>query len=71
MWSIPVYCVPDFLTQEQRDQRIEVYHKWLKRIKDEPDVMGHVITGDKSWICHFDPDTKQESMHYKSPQSPV
>ncbi len=30
-----------------------------------------MITGEESWIHHFDPTTKQESMHWKSLQSPV
>ncbi len=33
--------------------------------------MGHVITGDKIWIHYSDPATKQESIYWKSPQSPV
>ncbi len=48
---------------------IEISCKWLKRIEDEPDVMGRVITGDESWIRHFDPETILESVHWKSPQS--
>ncbi len=28
--------------------------------------MARVITGDESRIYHFDPATKQESMHWKS-----
>ncbi len=41
------------------------------RIEDEPDVMGRVNTGGESWIHHFDPATKQESMHWKFQHSPV
>ncbi len=33
--------------------------------------MGCVIMGDKSCIRHSDPATKQESIHWKSPLSPV
>ncbi len=33
--------------------------------------MGRMITGDESWIRHFDSATKQESMRWKSLQSPV
>ncbi len=33
--------------------------------------MGSVITCAESWIHHFDPATKQESMHWKFPESPV
>ncbi len=49
--------VPHFLTQEQRDHCTEICREWLKRIEDDSDVMGHVIT-DESWIHHFDPAKK-------------
>ncbi len=62
---------PLFPTQEQKDRHIEICHEWLKRIEDESYVMRHVITGEESWIHNFDPTIKQESMHWKSTQSPV
>ncbi len=40
--------VPHFLTREQTDHRIEIRREQLKRIADEQDVMGHMITGDES-----------------------
>ncbi len=42
-----------------------------KKIEDEPDVIGCMITDDESWIQHFDPTIKQKTMHWKSLQSPV
>ncbi len=71
MRTVTACWVPHFLTREQRDHCIEIRRKWLKRIEDEPDVMGCVITLDENWIYHFNPATKQESMHWKSSQSLV
>ncbi len=63
------FLFPDSRTE--RPHPIEICYEWLKRIEDDLDVMECAITGDKSWIHHFDPVTKQESIHWKSPQSPV
>ncbi len=67
MKRVAAYWVPHFVTREQRDHCIEICHERLKRIEDELDVMEHMITSDKSWIHLFDPATKQERMHWKSP----
>ncbi len=64
-------CVPHFLTQEQWDHHIETCREWLKRIEDELNVMEHVTAGNERCIHHFDLTIKQESTHWKSPQSPV
>jgi hypothetical protein len=32
--------------------------------------ISRIITGDKSWIYGYDPETKQQSLQWKSPQSP-
>jgi len=33
-------------------------------------VLSRIITGDKTWIHHWDPDIKQESMQWKHVNSP-
>ncbi len=68
IWRVTACWVSHFLTREQRDHCIEICCEWLKTTED---AMGHVITGDESRIQYFDPATKQESMHWKSPQSPI
>jgi hypothetical protein len=37
---------------------------------DDPSFMSRVITGDKSWVYGYDPETKQQSSRWKSPGSP-
>ncbi len=64
MWRVADCWVPHFLTREQRDNHTEICCERLKRIGDEPDVMGHVTVDDESWIHHFNPATKEERMHY-------
>ena len=42
----------------------------IKRIENDPDLLGRVITGDESWIFKYDPETKRQSRQWKSPASP-
>ena len=42
----------------------------LENIENYPDFFLNVITCDETWIFQYDPETKRQSMHWKSPQSP-
>jgi hypothetical protein len=42
----------------------------LQRIEDEPDLLNSVITCDETWIFMYDPETKPQSMQWKSASSP-
>jgi hypothetical protein len=42
----------------------------LQRIEDEPDLLNSVITCDETWIFTYDPETKRQSMQWKSTSSP-
>jgi len=38
--------------------------------ENDPNFFYKVITGDKSWCCGYDPETKQQSSQWKTPASP-
>jgi hypothetical protein len=40
------------------------------RIYKVPTCISRIIKGDKSWIYSYDPETKQQSSQWKSPQLP-
>lgn len=62
--------VPKILTPEQKESRMEICSDILKNIKKDPDLLERVITCDESWFFIYDPETKRQSMHWKSPNSP-
>lgn len=62
--------VPKILTPEQKDSRMEICSDILKNIKKDPDLLHRVITCDESWFFTYDPETKHQSMHWKSLHSP-
>jgi hypothetical protein len=41
-----------------------------EKANEDPTFISRIITGDKSWIYGYDPETKQQSSLWKSPQLP-
>ena len=55
--------VPRILTNDQKKRRLD-FSKYLPSLyEDGPwEFMRRVVTQDETWIHHFDPETKQQSM---------
>jgi hypothetical protein len=62
--------VPKNLTQEQKDNRKNICSDIMKRITEQLEALENVITCDESWILQYDPETKRQSTHWKTPTSP-
>jgi len=51
------------LTSEKKQKRVEICEELLKRYQEEGDqFLLNIVTGDESWIHHFDPEEKRLSM---------
>ena len=37
---------------------------------NERDILHRIITGDETWVHHYEPESKRQSMDWKHPQSP-
>jgi len=47
------------LTPEKKQKRVESCEELLKRYREEGDqFLLNIVTGDESWIHHFDPEEK-------------
>jgi len=47
------------LTPEKKQKRLEICEELLKRYREEGDqFLSNIVTGDESWIHHFDPEEK-------------
>ena len=42
----------------------------LEKIKDLPDILRQIITGDEIRVFQYDPETKRQSMQWKIAESP-
>jgi len=70
MKKVCAKVVPKILTPEQKEHRVNCCADTLENIENDPDFFQNVITCDETWIFQYDPETKRQSMHWKSPQSP-
>ena len=51
--------------------RVDIYQKHLDHYGNERDIfLDRIITGDETWIHHYEPESKQQSVEWKHPQSP-
>jgi hypothetical protein len=62
--------VPKNLTQEHKDNRENICSDIMERITEQPDLLENITTCDELWIFQYDPETKRQSMHWKTSTSP-
>jgi len=64
--------VPRMLTAEMKQHRMQIAEENLEAMNRSWDVFKQrFLTGDETWIHHYDPESKQESMQWKHADSPT
>ncbi|GFV95486.1 uncharacterized protein TNCV_4574881 [Trichonephila clavipes] len=64
--------VPKNLTPEHKIQRLGAALIFLQRYHaDGDEFLNRIVSGDETWISHFTPETKQQSMHWRYSGSPL
>lgn len=64
--------VPKELTEEHRNNRVAICQRLLDRHANEGEAfLTRIVTGDETWVHHFSPESKRQSMEWKHPGSPV
>jgi histone-lysine N-methyltransferase SETMAR len=60
--------VPRILTPQHKMQRMGLALQHLNRYHDEGhNMLARIVTGDESWVHHYQPETKHVSMQWKHP----
>ena len=63
--------VPKELTEVHKQMLVDICQKHLDRYGNKQDIfLNRIITGDETWVHHYQPESKQQSMEWKHPQSP-
>jgi hypothetical protein len=70
MHHVTAKFVPRSLTADQKQQCVNICKKLRQIASYDATFLSRVITGDESWIYRSDPETKQQSSQWKSPNSP-
>jgi len=71
-WKVSARWVPKQLKPEQHTMRMMTSHDNLQRYKTEGEAMlERIVTGDETWVRHYQPETKQASRQWKHQESPT
>ncbi|UYV80229.1 hypothetical protein LAZ67_18002090 [Cordylochernes scorpioides] len=70
MRKVCAKLVPKVLTQDQKELRVLRCQELLDLIKNEPDFLNSVVTGDESWMFEYDPESKRQSCAWHTKSSP-
>lgn len=72
MKKVSARWVPRMLTDAQKQTRLKISKSSLELLQKDPDLfLARFITMDETWLHHYDPETKQQSMSWKRPSSPT
>jgi len=70
MRRVAAKLVSRLLTQDQKNTRLTLCQELKNQTESDPNFLSKVITGDESWCYGYDPETKQASSQWKTPNSP-
>ena len=63
--------VPRMLSDEMKAERVRISRELLERFEKEgEDFVKKIITGDETWVHHYDPENKRQSVEYRHNESP-
>jgi len=64
--------VPKELTEDHKRKRLDICSRHLARYREEGDnFQQQIVTGDETWIHHYEPEIKRQSMQWKHPSSRI
>lgn len=61
MSRVAAKFVPKLLNFDQKQHRVNIAQEMLDSVRDDPNVLQRVITGDESWVYGYDVETKAQS----------
>ena len=70
MIRISTRFVSRLLSDDQKAHHISVCGEQKQQARDNPNFMPNIITSEETWVYGYDPETKQQSLQWKSPNSP-
>ena len=58
--------VPLMLSGEMKVERVRISREHLECFEKEgEDFLKKILTGDETWVHHYDPENKRQSMEYR------
>ena len=70
MRSVSAKFVPRLLTEDQKDNRVEISQELLANANGNENFLKKIITGDETWVYGYDVETKLQSPQWMGKGSP-
>ncbi|UYV84067.1 hypothetical protein LAZ67_X001053 [Cordylochernes scorpioides] len=70
MRRVAAKFVPKLLNCDQKQHRMNIANEMLDSVRDDPNLLQRVITGDEAWVYGYDVETKAKSSQWKLPHEP-
>ncbi|UYV61439.1 SETMAR, partial [Cordylochernes scorpioides] len=70
MRRVAAKFVPKLLNCDQKQHRMNIANEMLDSVRDDPNLLQRVITGDEAWVHGYDVETKAQSSQWKLPHEP-
>ncbi|UYV68769.1 hypothetical protein LAZ67_6000770 [Cordylochernes scorpioides] len=61
MRRVAAKFVPKLLNCDQKQHRMNIANEMLDSVRDDPNLLQRVITGDEAWVYGYDVETKAQS----------
>jgi len=66
MRKLSAKWIPKCLNVDQKLQRCQSSEQILELFRRDPnDFLSRLVTMDETWLYHYDPETKQQSMEWR------
>jgi hypothetical protein len=59
------------LTDEHKHMRLDIFYRHLVRYREGDNFLQRIVTGNVTWVHHYQPETKLKSMQWKHQPSPA
>ena len=59
MKRVSAKFVPRFLTEDQKNNRLNVCYDLREQAGNDPQILSKVVTRDETWCYGYNPETKQ------------
>ncbi|UYV84101.1 hypothetical protein LAZ67_X001176 [Cordylochernes scorpioides] len=70
MRRVAAKFVPKLLNCDQKQHRMNIANEMLDSVRDDPNLLQRVLTGDEAWVYGYDGETKAQSSQWMLPHEP-
>ncbi|UYV75280.1 hypothetical protein LAZ67_12003281 [Cordylochernes scorpioides] len=70
MRRVAAKFVPKLLICDQKQHRMNIANEMLDSVRDDPNLLQRIITGDEAWVYGYDVENKAQSSQWKLPHEP-